>query len=140
MEENYNKKYLKYKEKYLVLKKEYDEIMKKNMKGGNGNQVSGIIMTAEKKLPDNTKITVILFKADWCGHCKHFKPTWEKISDIYKQKYNFITYDADTQTDKLKEYKIDSFPTVLIKTGDVIKPYNGDRSFDDFSNFLQSIN
>jgi protein disulfide-isomerase-like protein len=140
MEENYNKKYLKYKEKYFALKKEYDELMlKKNMKGGN-NQASGIIMTAEKILPDNTKVTVILFKADWCGHCKNFKPTWEKIADIYKQKYNFVVYDADNQTDKFKEYKVDSFPTVLIKNGNNIMPYDGDRSFDDLSNFLKNIN
>jgi thiol-disulfide isomerase/thioredoxin len=123
MNQDYNAKYLKYKEKYLALQKEYNELMlKKNMKGGSD------------------KISVILFKADWCGHCKNFKPTWEKISNMYKQKYNFIVYDADSQTEKFKEYKVDAFPTVLIKTGDNIKPYDGDRSFEDFSNFLQSIN
>lgn len=123
MNQDYNAKYLKYKEKYLALQKEYNELMlKKNMKGGGD------------------KISVILFKADWCGHCKNFKPTWEKVSNMYKQKYNFIVYDADSQTEKFKEYKVDAFPTVLIKTGDNIKPYDGDRSFEDFSNFLQSIN
>jgi thioredoxin-like negative regulator of GroEL len=140
MSEDYNTKYLKYKEKYLALQKEYNELIaKKNMKGGNGNQISGVIMTAEKKLPDNTKITVILFKADWCGHCKQFKPTWEKISDMYKQKYNFVTYDADSQTDKFKEYKVDAFPTVLVKNGSNVIPYDGDRSIDDLNNFLQSL-
>ena len=140
MSQDYNTKYLKYKEKYLVLQKEYNELIaKKNMKGGNGNQISGVIMTAEKKLPDNTKITVILFKADWCGHCKEFKPTWEKIADMYKQKYNFVTYDADSQTDKFKEYKVDSFPTVLVKNGSNVIPYDGDRSIDDLNNFLQSL-
>jgi thiol-disulfide isomerase/thioredoxin len=124
MNQDYNAKYLKYKEKYLALQKEYNELMlKKNMRGGSGD-----------------KMSVILFKADWCGHCKNFKPTWEKVSNMYKQKYNFIVYDADSQTEKFKEYKVDAFPTVLIKTGDNIKPYDGDRSFEDFSNFLQSIN
>jgi thioredoxin-like negative regulator of GroEL len=138
---DYNTKYLKYKEKYLALQKEYNELIaKKNMKGGNGNQISGVIMTAEKKLPDNTKITVILFKADWCGHCKEFKPTWEKIADMYKQKYNFVVYDADNQTDKFKEYKVDAFPTVLVKNGSNVIPYDGDRSIDDLNNFLQSLN
>ena len=138
---DYNTKYLKYKEKYLALQKEYNELIaKKNMKGGNGNQISGIIMTAEKKLSDNTKITVILFKADWCGHCKQFKPTWEKIADMYKQKYNFVTYDADNQTDKFKEYKVDAFPTILVKNGSNIIPYDGDRSINDLNNFLQSLN
>jgi protein disulfide-isomerase-like protein len=140
---DYNTKYLKYKEKYLVLQKEYNELIaKKNMKGGNGNgnQISGMVLTAEKKLPDNTKITLILFKADWCGHCKTFKPTWDKISEIYNKKFNFVTYDADKQTDKFKEYKVNAFPTVLVKNGNNLMSYEGDRSFDDLNNFIQSIN
>ena len=138
---DYNKKYLKYKEKYLVLQKEYNQLIaKKNMKGGNGNQNSGMVVTTEKKLSDDTKITLILFKADWCGHCKTFKPTWDKISEIYNKKFNFVTYDADKQTDKFKEYKVDAFPTVLVKNGNNIMSYEGDRSFDDLNNFIQSIN
>ena len=121
---DYNTKYLKYKEKYLILQKEYNELIaKKNMKGG-----------------DNTKSTVILFKADWCGHCKTFKPTWEKVSELYNKKYNFVIYDADKQTDKFKEYKVDAFPTVLVKNGNNVINYEGDRSFDDLNNFIQSIN
>lgn len=124
--ENYTQKYLKYKEKYLVLQKEYNELIKKKKMNGGGNDIQ-----------------VILFKADWCGHCKNFKPTWEKISEMYKSKYNFITYDADTQTNKLKEYKVDAFPTILVKisnTSNNVISYDGDRSFEDFNNFLQNIN
>ena len=121
--ENYTQKYLKYKEKYLALQKVYNELMlKKNMNGG-GNDIQ-----------------IMLFKADWCGHCKHFKPTWEKISEMYKSKYNFVIYDADNQTDKFKEYKVDAFPTVLVKTSNNIITYDGDRSFDDFNNFIKSMN
>ena len=124
--ENYTQKYLKYKEKYLALQKVYNELMlKKNMNGG-GNDIQ-----------------IMLFKADWCGHCKHFKPTWEKISEMYKYKYNFVIYDADNQTDKFKEYKVDAFPTVLVKTSNTsnnIITYDGDRSFDDFNNFIKSMN
>ena len=121
--ENYTQKYLKYKEKYLALQKVYNELMqKKNMTGG-GNDIQ-----------------IMLFKADWCGHCKNFKPTWEKISEMYKSKYNFIIYDADNQTDKFKEYKVDAFPTVLVNNSNNIITYDGDRSYDDFNNFLQNIN
>jgi thioredoxin-like negative regulator of GroEL len=133
---DYNTKYLKYKEKYLALQKEYNELIaKKNMKGGNAMPVN-----TEKKSPNNSKSTVILFKADWCGHCKTFKPTWEKISEIYNKKFNFVTYDADKQTEKFKEYKVDAFPTVLVKNGNNLMSYEGDRSFDDLNNFIQSIN
>ena len=139
--QDYNKKYLKYKEKYIALQKEYTELIaKKKMKGGNGNQISGVIITAEKKLPDNTKVTLILFKADWCGHCKNFKPTWDKLSEMYNKKFNFVIYDADKQREKFEEFKVDAFPTVLVKNGNNVMSYDGDRSFDDLNNFIQNIN
>lgn len=141
MDQDYNKKYLKYKEKYLALQKEYNELIaKRNMRGGNGNQISGIVMTAVKTLPDNTKLTVILFKADWCGHCQKFKPVWEHVSKMYEKKYNFIIYDADSDRKKLEEYKVDSFPTLLVKNGSNVISYDGDRSIDDLNHFLQNIN
>ena len=62
----YYKKYLMYKTKYLNLK--YNQ-------NGGGN-----------------KINVILFKADWCGHCIKFKPNWKKISETYSNKYNFMRH------------------------------------------------
>lgn len=130
--DNYTQKYLKYKEKYLALQKEYDQLIKMkaaNMKGGNGNHAS--------KMTSDNKITVMLFKADWCGHCVKFKPTWDKLSEIYNKKFNFITYDADKQRDKFIEYKVDAFPTVLVKNGSQTIPYDGDRSFDEMNNFLQ---
>ena len=138
---DYNKKYLKYKEKYLALQKEYNQIIaKKNIKGGNSNQLSGTVISNEKKSPDNSKLTLILFKADWCGHCKTFKPTWEKISELYNKKFNFVTYDADNQTKKFEEYKVNVFPTILVKNGNNLMSYEGDRSFNDLNNFIQSIN
>ena len=30
-----------------------------------------------------TKIT--LYHADWCGHCKRFKPTWEALKGVFKK-------------------------------------------------------
>jgi len=113
----YKSKYLKYKAKYLSLKN------KKSMSGGG-----------------DEKTQIILFKADWCGHCKQFKPLWEKISKMYENKFNFITYDADSQKKYFEEYKVDAFPTVLVKTNNNILPYEGDRSFEEFNNFLESIN
>ena len=88
----------------------------------------------------NNKVDIMLFKADWCGHCKNFKPVWDKISEAYNKKFNFIVYDADKQREKFEEYKVDAFPTVIIKNGNNKMQYDGDRTVDDFSNFLQSLN
>jgi protein disulfide-isomerase A6 len=81
----------------------------------------------------------MLFKADWSGHCKHFKPTWEKISNEFNKKFNFIIYDADKQTDVFHKYKVDSFPTILVKDRDVVRPYDGDRSEEELRGFLNNL-
>ena len=120
--ENYTEKYLKYKNKYLALQKQYSHILSiRNMRGGNATT------------------SVILFKADWCTHCTKFKPVWNKMNELYNKKYNFIIYDSDNNKEKFKEYKVDSFPTVLVENGSNVIPYNGERSFEGFNNFLNDL-
>jgi thioredoxin-like negative regulator of GroEL len=109
-------KYLMYKAKYLNLKKQ------KNMKGGSAK-----------------KVDIILFKADWCGHCVNFKPTWEKVSKTFSSKFNFLKYDADNDTKVFEKYKVDSFPTILIQDGDIVRPYDGDRSVEQLTMFLTNL-
>jgi thiol-disulfide isomerase/thioredoxin len=116
----YEEKYLKYKAKYLALKSELEN---NNMTGG-GNE---------------TKVDVILFKADWCGHCKKFKPVWEQLSKQFESKFNFITYDADKDIDMLEKYKVDGFPTILFKDGKHIKPYEGSREYEELENLLTNL-
>jgi thiol-disulfide isomerase/thioredoxin len=120
---DYTTKYLKYKNKYLKLQKEYNQLIaKRNMRGGDAST------------------SIILFKADWCTHCTKFKPIWSKMNEMYNKKYNFVVYDADNNKAELKEYKVDSFPTVLVKNGSNVFPYNRDRTFEEFNNFLQELN
>ena len=114
----YEEKYLKYKAKYLALK---NELEKKTMVGG-GN-----------------KVDIILFKADWCGHCKRFKPVWEMLHKKFESKFNFIVYDADKNAKMLEQYKVDGFPTVLFKDGEHFKPYEGSREYEDLEAVLSNL-
>jgi thioredoxin-like negative regulator of GroEL len=118
--DNYELKYLKYKAKYVSLKNNKSRHSRHSMTGG-GN-----------------KKQVMLFKADWCGHCTKFKSTWDAISNQYNNKYDFITYDVDKQRKVFEEYKVDSFPTLILKNNNEIINYNGDRSVDDLKQFLDS--
>jgi thiol-disulfide isomerase/thioredoxin len=127
MESNYKYEYIKYKTKYLNLKKQLN-INNDEMTGGN-NKV-------------NNKVDIILFKAEWCGHCVKLKPTWEKIKEEFSNKFNFITYDADKDTKLFEEYEVNAFPTIIIKDGNHKKEYDGPRdmkSLESLFNNLQPI-
>ncbi len=89
--------------------------------------------TFEKDLTNDTKL--VLFYADWCGHCKQFKPVWEETaSEINKGgKKIMISVNVggkDNESSKLSEkYGVDGFPTVIIfSNGSKSSSYDGPRT------------
>jgi thiol-disulfide isomerase/thioredoxin len=99
--DNFETKYKKYKMKYLKLK--------------NGNIQTG----------GSHPIELMLFKAEWCGHCKKFKSTWDKIKSENENKLRFNSYDSDQTLDTkyFKKYDIQGFPTLILKKDDKVIEY-----------------
>lgn len=126
---DFKSKYLKYKTKYLALKKQsgggcggdHDDKKKSKQCGGS-----------------KEKDEVLLFKAEWCGHCKKFKPVWNELKEMYKNKYVFNTYDSDEDKDKMKQWGVSGFPTIIFKRGDDAIEYSGDRSIGSIVKFLEA--
>jgi thioredoxin-like negative regulator of GroEL len=112
---DYKKKYLKYKSKYLELKQN-----SLNMTGGS-----------------DMKTEIYLFKAEWCPHCTAFKPVWNKLQTALKGKYNFITVDADKDKEKIQQWKIDGFPTIIKRVGNNAIQYEGPRDEVNLMNFIK---
>lgn len=125
-EKYYEKKYLMYKQKYLNLK-QYE----KEMLGGTSNKMIG---------GSNGKPSLILYKAEWCGYCKNFKPAWKEL----KQKYSNISfkeYDANVHSDKMTQENIKGYPTIHLinKSGEKVE-YSGQRDVQNITNFLSKYN
>lgn len=112
-----------YKEKCdYTCKKRYNISNIKNMNGG------GV-----------SKPTVYLFKADFCGHCKNFKPIWDKLQLKYKREdIDFITYDSDKNGDMMGKYNVMGFPTIIMETKDGLKEFDDMRTIDKLSKFIDS--
>ena len=91
----------------------------------------------------NTEMVIVFFKMERCGHCKNFKPTWDKVSkELNNKKVNGKTckmevVDASNSalTDK---YNVRGFPTVLKLEGEKVKEYSGDRSYADVVEFVKN--
>lgn len=125
---NYNKKYLKYKAKYLKLKSVMDQ----------NNQNKIIMSGGNSKLKDEK--TIYLFKAEWCPHCRSFKPTWESLKKELEDKIKFVTYDSEKNSSEIKSFKIEGFPTIILTVGDKAIEYVGPRDELSLKEFINQYN
>lgn len=75
----------------------------------------GIGTAYEIAMKDN-KPFVALFYSDWCTYCKRFMPKYKILSEIYKDKYNFVMINIEdpNYTNVAKEYAIGSLPTIYV--------------------------
>lgn len=61
----------------------------------------------------NNDLVVIDFWADWCGPCKMFGPTFEKVSGNHEGVV-FAKCDTEAQQDIAAQFNIQSIPTLAI--------------------------
>jgi len=59
---------------------------------------------------------LVLFYAPWCTYCMRFMPRYKKLSELYKDKYNFVLVNGDDSKyySLIKDYAIGGFPTLYI--------------------------
>lgn len=76
-----------------------------------------------------------------CGHCKRFRPIFDKVADEYKMKPQFnrdwtIRAIYDTEVAK-KTYNVTSFPTVVVlKNDQVVETKVGGMDEHAFRDFI----
>ena len=96
--------------------------------------------------PGKGECVVALFYADWCPHCKHFKPHFQRaMTDLNGKtgkdgkKMRLEMVDCDANKDISREYDVSGYPTVKILGDDGTQvEYGGDRTYEGLRKYLVS--
>ncbi len=82
---------------------------------GGGFALEGF--EADELTPKDGETVVALFAADWCPHCRDYKPTWQKVQEEAKRKnekkVRFVTVDCTESNPYPGKYDIEGYPTVV---------------------------
>ena len=95
---------------------------------------------------------VILYFANWCGHCKDLKPDYQKLADGAKG-FTVAAVDADNNDGLIEliqsmgensEYDVRGFPTVVSYEGgkyySTYGPSNDGKQFRSFEDLMEYAN
>ena len=87
---------------------------------------------------------LVLFYADWCGHCKKAAPEFSKLlsaSPITLKdgtKATVKILDGDKDKAEVAKYNVKGFPSVLVIDGGQTTEYPGERTASGIIDFLNS--
>jgi len=94
----------------------------------------------EQVAMDADKDVLVEFYAPWCGHCKQLVPIWDKLGEHFADNDKIVIAKMDSTANEIEDLKIQGFPTIkLFSKGDnKIVDYNGERTLEGFTKFLES--
>jgi thiol-disulfide isomerase/thioredoxin len=107
----------------------------------NDNQVNEDSNTKEDKSKIDKKLnSLVLFYAEWCGHCKNLMPTWDALTDLIpKDLINMVKISCvkkEKECSTIKEIR--GYPTIIfvdMKVGKTIT-FNGERNSKTIIEFI----
>lgn len=86
---------------------------------------------------------IMLYFAEFCGHCRVFRPTWEALKaklDEFKKPLP-CTGECEWEFKELLPKPMQgvlAFPTIVFKQGDRTREFNGDRTVDALLSFINA--
>ena len=87
----------------------------------------------------NDSPVVVLFHAEWCGHCKKLMPVWNELKGVYGS--NLLDFEESSMPDIIKNHNVNGFPTIKYLPTGINNPngaidYEGDRSYESLKEFI----
>ncbi len=94
-------------------------------------------------------VTIYLFYADWCPHCKRAKPTWNEVKTDYEGKtvngylVHFeeinCTEENEEVADMIRKYKVEGYPTIKMQKGAQVIEFDAKITRDNLEKFISSV-
>lgn len=81
---------------------------------------------------------ILLFFAEWCPHCKNFEPEWIKLKKDISPYLKMRKINGDKNRKTLDKYKVDGYPTIIIKNGSYTTKYEGPMKHKPILDFIKN--
>ena len=105
--------------------------------------------SSPEDLEDNVsgQESIVLFYADWCGHCKKFMPQWDSLSSSINESNKKVKMmkvncskpsENEKQAQLMEKYKVQGYPTIIKVKNNQAQEYNGKRTKEDLEKFINS--
>lgn len=100
----------------------------------------------EEALAVSQEKTLVLFHADWCGHCKNLMPKWDKAaSEVNAMEGAGVKMvkvecgkpnENDSHKMLMEKYQIKGYPTIKYFENGSVKEFTGERTEEGLKSFL----
>lgn len=87
---------------------------------------------------------LVMYYADWCGHCKRAKPHFEELikKNLNGVKVMALNAEDKSNADLVKSQNIQGFPTIRWYPSGLnsdYKEFEGDRTLEGFQDFISRM-
>jgi|694.fasta_scaffold138478_6 thiol-disulfide isomerase/thioredoxin len=93
---------------------------------------------------NDNKGTLVLFHADWCGHCKRLMPEFQNFESNYQGPVNIVKYNESQDKELIQQHNVQGYPTIRYYPNGLddvqnYSDYEGPRTTDGLNNFVSGV-